>query len=340
MMGVLRGTMRVLDMYRRPIEDLRISLTDRCNFRCTYCMPRSVYGHEYNFLPRNELLSFEDIVYLVEQLLPLGLKKVRLTGGEPLLRKDVSVLISMIREKSTELDIALTTNGVLLKQAVPSLKDAGLSRVTVSLDALNNEIFWNMADTKLFSPSDVIEGILQAKEFDLGLKVNTVVRKQLNIQEVLPLFNRMKEIGVELRFIEFMDVGETNNWSMEEVVTGEEIRTIITERWGLLTPCVDVSSAVARRWQTSDGYVFGCIESVSRPFCSDCSRLRISANGKLFTCLFGETSHDVKSLLKMRSDGLIPFIRDVWENRNDRYSELRSNVATLKKKPEMSYIGG
>ncbi|MEK9730469.1 MAG: GTP 3',8-cyclase MoaA [Candidatus Poseidoniales archaeon] len=332
--------MSVFDMLHRPLEDIRISLTDRCNFRCTYCMPRSVYGHDYKFLPRNELLSFEELEFLVSQLLPFGLKKVRLTGGEPFLRKDAHHLVGLLRALSKDLDIAITTNGVLLKQALPRFVEHGLSRVTVSLDALDNDVFQTMADSDLFSPSDVLEGIQLCKSLDVPVKVNTVVRKGVNEHQIVPLLKTMKSMNVEIRFIEFMDVGQTNQWNIDEVVTGKEIRDIISSEYGLLQSIEHHTSAVARRWKLADGYTFGCIESVSNPFCSTCGRIRVSANGRLYTCLFSEQFHDIKEVIRHHPEEVQDFFSNIWLKRKDRYSEKRTNDTDALKKPEMSFIGG
>ncbi len=332
--------MTVLDMLQRPIEDIRISLTDKCNFRCTYCMPKSVYGREYTFLPRSELLNFEELQLLVQELLHFGLKKVRLTGGEPLLRKDIAHLVQLFRALSDELDIAMTTNGVLLKQALPNLIEAGLSRVTISLDAIENEIFQSMADNQIFSSQDVLDSIAYCKHNNLPTKVNAVIRKGVNEHQILPLIKAMIDLDVEIRFIEFMDVGQTNKWNLNEVVTGDEIRTIISSEYGECQQIQTHPSAVARQWKLANGYVFGCIESVSKPFCSTCSRLRLSANGRLYTCLFSEEHHDIKEIIRTSPNDVQSFISSIWSKRKDRYSELRANNDSPQKKPEMSFIGG
>jgi cyclic pyranopterin phosphate synthase len=332
--------MTVLDMLQRPIEDIRISLTDKCNFRCTYCMPKSVYGREYKFLPRSELLNFEELQFLVQELLPFGLKKVRLTGGEPLLRKDIEHLVHLFRELSDDLDIAMTTNGVLLKQALPKLVNAGLSRVTISLDAVENEIFQSMADNQIFSSQDVLDSIAFCKQNNVPAKVNAVIRKGVNEHQILPLIKAMMDLDVEIRFIEFMDVGQTNNWNLDEVITGAEIRKIISSEFGECKQVQTKPSAVARQWKLANDYVFGCIESVSKPFCSTCSRLRLSANGRLYTCLFSEEHHDIKNVIRTTPSDVQTFISSIWSKRRDRYSELRANFDAQQKKPEMSFIGG
>ena len=332
--------MAVFDLLQRPLEDIRISLTDRCNFRCTYCMPRSVYGHDYAFLPRNELLSFEELQFFVSQLLPFGLKKVRLTGGEPFLRKDAHLLVGLLRSISNDLDIAITTNGVLLKQALPRFVEHGLSRVTVSLDALDQDVFQSMADSELFSPADVLEGIQLCKSLNIPVKVNTVVRKGVNENQIIPLLETMKSMDVEIRFIEFMDVGQTNQWNIDEVVTGQEIRDIIASKYGFLQTIDHRTSAVAKRWKLPDGYTFGCIESVSNPFCSTCGRIRISANGRLYTCLFSDQFHDMKEVIRNHPQDVQDFFSSIWLKRKDRYSELRTSDTEALKKPEMSFIGG
>lgn len=335
--------MSMKDARGRPLHDLRISVTDRCNFRCTYCMPREHFGSDHSFLPRDELLSYEEITEVVRGMLPLGLKKLRLTGGEPLLRKDIASLVSMLRGLSETVDIALTTNGALLRQHAQSLRNAGLNRVTVSLDAIDSELFQIMADSPRWTPNDVLEGIFEAQRVGLGVKINTVVKKGLNENQILPLFQRFYEMKIPLRFIEFMDVGNTNSWNMNDVVSGREIREVIEHEYGAITPVArSVRGEVAQRFSLDDGYEFGCIESVTAPFCGDCTRARLSANGALYTCLFASKGNDLKSLLRMGAapEDVSRAIGDIWSKRSDRYSEERTKQTKPKEKVEMSFIGG
>ena len=335
--------MTLLDRQARPLRDLRISITDRCNFRCTYCMPREHFGSDHVFLPRSDLLTYEEIVTVVESLLPAGLEKVRLTGGEPLLRSDVTVLVRLLKATGPHLDLALTTNGALLSKHAKELADAGLNRVTVSLDALDPTTFAAMADTTKATPSDVLDGIDSAMNAGLGVKVNTVVRRGVNESEILPLAEACAQRGVPLRFVEFMDVGNTNAWEMAEVVSGAEVRTRIEQRFGPLTPHQGQGlHEVARRFTTADGQEFGFINSVTQPFCGDCSRARLSANGSLYTCLFSSSGNDLKAMLRMQAttDDIRAAIKRVWTDRNDRYSMERQEHQGSTQKVEMSFIGG
>ena len=335
--------MTLLDRQARPLRDLRISITDRCNFRCTYCMPREHFGSDHVFLPRSDLLTYEEIVTVVESLLPAGLEKVRLTGGEPLLRSDVTVLVRLLKATGPRLDLALTTNGALLSKHAKELADAGLNRVTVSLDALDPTTFAAMADTTKATPSDVLDGIDAAMNAGLGVKVNTVVRRGVNESEILPLAEACAQRGVPLRFVEFMDVGNTNAWEMAEVVSGAEVRTRIEQRFGPLTPHQGQGvHEVARRFTTADGQEFGFINSVTQPFCGDCSRARLSANGSLYTCLFSSSGNDLKAMLRMQAttDDIRAAIKRVWTDRNDRYSMERQEHQGSTQKVEMSFIGG
>ena len=335
--------MTLLDRQARPLRDLRISITDRCNFRCTYCMPREHFGSDHVFLPRSDLLTYEEIVTVVESLLPAGLEKVRLTGGEPLLRSDVTALVRLLKATGPHLDLALTTNGALLSKHAKDLADAGLNRVTVSLDALDPTTFAAMADTTKATPSDVLDGIDAAMNAGLGVKVNTVVRRGVNEDEILPLAEACAQRGVPLRFVEFMDVGNTNAWEMAEVVSGAEVRTRIEQRFGPLTPHQGQGlHEVARRFTTADGQEFGFINSVTQPFCGDCSRARLSANGSLYTCLFSSSGNDLKAMLRMQAttDDIRAAIKRVWTDRNDRYSMERQEHQGSTQKVEMSFIGG
>ena len=330
------------DSLGRPLRDLRISITDRCNFRCDYCMPPEIFGPGYEFLPKNQILSFEDIIMLVKAMLPLGLEKVRITGGEPLLRKDIAVLISMIRECDYGLDIAMTTNGSLLSRHAEKLADSGLDRVTVSLDAIEDKIVREISNSSI-SSSDIIKGVKAALKHGLAVKVNTVVIKDYNEHQIIPITEQFHQLGVTVRFIEYMDVGGTKNWDPQQVVFGEEIRAIIASKFGTLKPVKQQKyGQVAKRWSLNNGYEIGFIESISKPFCQSCTRARISANGKLYTCLFSEHGHDLKSLINMGAD--VTDLRDaviaLWSKRTDRYSEVRT-IRKLETRPvEMHFIGG
>jgi cyclic pyranopterin phosphate synthase len=335
--------MALLDQHQRPLRDLRISITDRCNFRCTYCMPREHFGSDHAFLPRADLLTYEEIVTVVSALIPAGLEKVRLTGGEPLLRSDVAVLVRMLRAAGPNLDLALTTNGALLAKHAKDLARAGLDRVTVSLDALNPTVFATMADTETTAPQDVLNGLDEALSAGLGVKVNTVVRKNVNEEEILPLAEACEKRGVPLRFVEFMDVGNTNSWKMDEVVSGADVRQRLEERYGPMKPHGSQGvHEVARRFTTSNGQEYGFINSVTQPFCGDCSRARLSANGSLYTCLFSSKGHDLKALLRMEAspEEIHNAIKSIWSRRNDRYSDERQEGKVGASKVEMSFIGG
>lgn len=335
--------MRLVDAHKRPLHDLRISITDRCNFRCTYCMPREHFGSDHAFLNREALLSYEEITLVVRSLLRVGLRKVRLTGGEPLLRKDVTKLIRMLRSEGPDLDIAMTTNGVLLKRNAEALFKAGLNRVTVSLDAIDEDVFQSMADTPRHTPTHVLEGIDSAISAGLGVKVNAVIRKSINEDQILKLSKACMDRVVPLRFIEYMDVGNTNAWNYDEVVTGKRIRAILENRIGTLTAEPPKHRGeVARRYRTDGGQIFGFVESVSNPFCGDCTRARLSANGSLYTCLFSSTGHDLRSILRMggEEEDIGEAVRSIWQHRGDRYSVERSTDNTSRKKVEMSFIGG
>ncbi|MGB1421110.1 MAG: GTP 3',8-cyclase MoaA [Poseidonia sp.] len=335
--------MTLVDARNRPLRDLRISVTDRCNFRCTYCMPREHFGPQHPFLPRDELLTYEEMTFVTASLLPLGLEKIRLTGGEPLLRKNITTLIEQLRGLDSSLDIALTTNGALLFDHAASLKKAGLNRVTVSLDALDIDTFQSLADTTNHTPELILKGIEKATSVGLGVKVNTVVKKGVNDAEMLPLAEKFESMRVPLRFIEFMDVGNTNAWQMEDVVSGADIRRLLTQRFGPLTPVQGQQvSEVAKRYKTPTGYEFGFIESVTSPFCGDCTRARLSANGQIYTCLFATKGHDVKSILRMggSTQDIGDAIASIWAKRNDRYSEERGAREPSDTKVEMSFIGG
>ncbi|MED5306466.1 MAG: GTP 3',8-cyclase MoaA [Candidatus Thermoplasmatota archaeon] len=325
------------DRLGRPLKDLRISVTDRCNFRCRYCMPREVFGKDFPFLERAEIMSFEEIDRLAGIFIDLGVEKIRLTGGEPLLRKNLPDLISMLSMRGVE--IAMTTNGVLLPRYAPALSAAGLDRVTVSLDAIDESTFAAITDSG-HTVASVIAGIEAAESVGLGpIKINTVVKKNSNEDEILDLVERFSSRDIAIRFIEYMDVGTTNGWSMEEVVTAEEIRSIIgvDEQ---ITP--DKKSDVAKRYRLPKGGEVGVISSVTEPFCGDCTRARLSADGRLFTCLFSSRGTDLLTMMRagLTDKELAKAIETTWRNREDRYSEIRSEQASASNRIEMSYIGG
>ena len=325
------------DRLGRPLKDLRISVTDRCNFRCRYCMPREVFGKDFPFLERAEIMSFKEIDRLAGIFIDLGVEKIRLTGGEPLLRKNLPDLISMLSMRGVE--IAMTTNGVLLPRYAPALSAAGLDRVTVSLDAIDESTFAAITDSG-HTVASVIAGIEAAESVGLGpIKINTVVKKNSNEDEILDLVERFSSRDIAIRFIEYMDVGTTNGWSMEEVVTAEEIRSIIgvDEQ---ITP--DKKSDVAKRYRLAKGGEVGVISSVTEPFCGDCTRARLSADGRLFTCLFSSRGTDLLTMMRagLTDKELAKAIETTWRNREDRYSEIRSEQASASNRIEMSYIGG
>lgn len=321
------------------MRDLRISVTDRCNFRCRYCMPAEVFGPGYAFLPKDELLSFEEIERLVRVLAPLGIGKIRLTGGEPLLRRGLEDLIAMLASIQGIDDIAMTTNGILLGHHAEALALAGLNRVTVSLDAIDSEIFAKMNGTGA-KVERVLSGIEAAKVFGLPVKVNAVIQRGVNESQILPLARWAKTADVDLRYIEYMDVGETNGWMMDQVVSGDEILRILGTEFELQPREAAYRGEVAVHWKHRDGREIGLIRSVTKPFCRDCQRLRVSADGKIFTCLFAADGFDLKGLLRgSADDGMIrDTVANVWKIREDRYSEERGLVA--KPKAEMSYLGG
>ncbi len=331
----------LLDRLGRPLRDLRISVTDRCNFRCRYCMPRERFGENHTFLPRRAYLSFEEIEKVVTACRPLGLEKVRITGGEPLLRPDLDDLISRI--SSTGVEVALTTNASLLSGQAPRLADAGLDRVTVSLDALDPKIHSQMTDSSI--PVEVVlEGIDAALEAGLSpVKVNCVVQRGVNETEVAPLVRRFKGTGVTVRFIEYMDVGRTNGWQLGQVVPSADLLRYLQEEFELEPVESSSPSDVARRWAHSDGSgEVGFISSVSEPFCGDCVRARLSADGRLHTCLFASGGHDLRAIIHNGVDGdaLSEAIAAIWSRRDDRYSEVRSEETSALPRVEMSYIGG
>lgn len=332
----------VIDKFGRPLRDLRVSVTDRCNFRCRYCMPREVFGEGYEFLPRRAILRFEEIQRVVRIAAEFGVRKVRITGGEPLLRRDLPQLITMLNQvKGVEL--ALTTNGALLPEQAQALADAGLKRVTVSLDSLDDKTFRAMNDAD-FPVADVLDGIEAAAVAGLApIKINAMVQRGVNEDSVVELARYFKGSGHIVRFIEFMDVGMTNNWRPEDVCGGADTVKRITAEF----PAEPVSPAyrgeVAKRWRYSDGEgEFGIITSVTEPFCGDCTRARLSAEGVLYTCLFAGEGTDLRDTLRSGgSDGTLrTLFSDIWSNREDRYSERRFKESKLPSRIEMSYIGG
>lgn len=336
--------MTTLDTLNRPLRDLRISVTDRCNFRCTYCMPREVFGRDFPFLPRAALLSFEEIERLARIFVVHGVEKIRLTGGEPLLRKDIEQLVAMLAAIPGLRDLTLTTNGSLLARKVDALRAAGLQRVTVSLDSLDDDVFASMNDVG-FPVKRVLEGIDAAADAGLApIKINMVVKRGVNDQHVLDMAGHFRGSGHILRFIEFMDVGDTNGWRMEHVTTATEIVGAIDARWPLEPIAPQYRGEVATRYRYRDGLgEIGVIASVTQPFCGACSRARLSAEGALYTCLFGAHGHDLRAPLRAgcSDEEMSAIVGRVWSNRADRYSDLRSTQAgPASSKVEMSYIGG
>ncbi len=354
-----------LDTLNRPLRDLRISVTDRCNFRCSYCMPKEIFNNDYTYLPHSALLSFEEITRTAQSFVALGVEKIRLTGGEPLLRKNLEVLIEQLAalktNKGQALDITLTTNGSLLARKAKILKDAGLKRVTISLDGLDDAVFKSMNDVD-FPVSDVLEGIAAAQAAGLGpIKVNMVVKRGTNEQEILPMARYFKGTGIALRFIEYMDVGATNGWRMNEVVPSAEVLALLQTELSLTPLAASQTGETAERWAYLNGQghpdpqlgEIGFISSVTKAFCSDCNRARLTTEGQLYLCLFASQGYDLKSLVRdnQNPEALTQAIATIWSQRTDRYSELRqpesqamaslSDDAALKRrKVEMSYIGG
>ncbi len=335
----MAATNPVQDTRSRPLRDLRVSVTDRCNFRCPYCMPRELFGADHTFLPRAELLSFEEITRLVGVFASLGVTKIRLTGGEPLLRRDLHVLVAEIAGTTGITDLALTTNGSLLADQAAALKAAGLRRITVSLDSLDPEAFRTLADTKV-TLEVVLDGIAAASAAGLPVKLNAVLRRGVNDAGLLDLVAFARAGGHTLRVIEYMDVGTTNGWVRDEVVPSDEVRAAI-HAVHALEPIGD--EGTAERWQFVDGAgEVGFVSSVSKPFCSTCTRARITAVGELFTCLFATKGTDLRAVLRSgASDAeLRAVVGGRWATRDDRYSELRGAGVTDLPKPEMSYLGG
>jgi cyclic pyranopterin phosphate synthase len=334
--------MTLNDSLNRPLRDLRISVTDRCNFRCIYCMPKEVFGPDYKFLHRDQILTFEEITRLARLFRAHGVRKVRLTGGEPLVRRDLPDLVAMLAD-IPDLDLTLTTTGSLLPRFVRRLKDAGLQRVTVSLDSLDDETFKKMNDVD-FPVSKVLDGMDAAAQAGLGpVKVNMVVKRGLNETSILPMARFFREKGYILRFIEYMDVGHTNGWRLDDVVPAAEIVRIISAEMPLEPIDPNYTGEVAERWRYKDGGgEVGVIASVTQAFCRTCTRARLSAEGKLYTCLFGVKGHDFRDLLRQGAgdEEISEKIARVWGKRADRYSEIRSENTISLPKVEMSHIGG
>jgi cyclic pyranopterin phosphate synthase len=343
----------LLDQLGRPLRDLRISVTDRCNFRCVYCMPKEIFDKDYRFLPHSALLSFEEIERVAKVFVAHGVQKIRLTGGEPLLRKNLERLVEMLRKLPTPdgkpLDLTLTTNGALLAKKARALKDAGLDRVTVSLDSLDDANFKRMNDAD-FPVSQVLEGIDAAHAAGLGpIKINMVVKKGVNDHEILAMARHFKNTPYILRFIEYMDVGSSNGWRMDEVLPSDAVIARIAGHMPLSPVGANYPGETASRWRYDDGTgEIGVISSVTHAFCGDCNRARLSTEGKLYTCLFGTAGHDLRALLRgdnSQDHDIANAIGHIWHRRTDRYSESRAAhtgepAERIARKVEMSYIGG
>ncbi len=334
---------KVIDKFGRPIRDLRISVTDRCNFRCTYCMPKEIFGNDYAFLPQEELLTYEEMVRIARIFASLGVDKLRITGGEPLLRKELPSLIAELTKIEGIQDIGLTTNAVLLGKYAEDLYKAGLRRLNISLDAMDPFVFGEM-NGRGTQPQAILKNIELAKEMGFDIKVNMVVQKDVNVLEILPMAMHFKERGITLRFIEFMDVGNDNAWSFEKVVTKKEIFDILQSEFELEPVDADYFGEVAKRYRYKDnGVEVGFITSVSESFCSSCTRARISSDGKIYTCLFASDGFDLRELVRSgkTDEELTQALTGLWESRDDRYSDERTEeTAKKRKKINMSYIGG
>ena len=346
------------DLRHRPLHDLRISVTDRCNFRCNYCMPKEVFNKDYRYLPHGDLLNFEEITRLAKVFVDLGVRKIRLTGGEPLLRKNLEILVAQLAQIQTphgsKLDLTLTTNGSLLTKKAQQLKDAGLDRITVSLDGLDDAVFRAMNDVD-FPVRDVLDGIEAAQQAGLGIKVNMVVKRQTNTNQIVPMAKHFRGSGIVLRFIEYMDVGVTNGWRMDEVLPSADVVALVQQAYPLILLPESVTGETAQRWGYADttgnfdpalGEI-GVISSVTQAFCGTCNRARLSTEGKLYLCLFASLGYDLRELMRDREASdtqLASSIANIWNHRDDRYSELRSSIEPdANQKPrrvEMSYIGG
>ena len=334
--------MPLRDVLGRPVRDLRISVTDRCNFRCVYCMPKEVYGRDFHFLERRELLTFEEIARIARVFSSLGVEKIRLTGGEPLLRRDLDRLVAMLAE-IPGLDLTLTTNGSLLSRKAQALANAGLGRITVSLDSLDDEVFRSMNDVD-FPVERVLAGIEAAAAAGLApVKVNMVVKRGVNEDGVVDMARYFRDSGQTVRFIEYMDVGSTNGWRMEDVVPAAEIVAAVAAEFPLEPVAPAYPGEVANRYRYLDGQgEIGVIASVTQPFCGNCTRVRLSAEGRLYTCLFATGGHDLRAHLRSGAsdEDVATEIGRIWNCRKDRYSELRSAATAGLPKVEMSYIGG
>jgi cyclic pyranopterin phosphate synthase len=336
-----------LDRLGRPLHDLRISVTDRCNFRCTYCMPKEIFGRDYEFLPKDQVLSFEEITRAATAFVGLGVEKLRITGGEPLVRRGLPELVRMLAALRTpaggSLDLTLTTNGAALRALARPLADAGLGRVTVSLDSLDDAVFGAMNGVD-FPVARVLDGIDAALEAGLTpVKINMVVRRGINEASIVPMARWARETGVTLRFIEYMDVGHSNGWRLDEVVPATDLIDAVTAMWPAEPADAQYRGEVAGRWRYLDGGgEFGIISSVTRPFCRDCTRARLSADGRLYTCLFAVAGLDVRAVLRDGSSDsdLLAFLTAAWRDRDDRYSELRSQSTSDLPKIEMFAMGG
>jgi cyclic pyranopterin phosphate synthase len=347
----IAATGLLADTRGRPLRDLRISVTDRCNFRCSYCMPKEVFDKNHQYLPHASLLSFEEITRVARQFLAHGVHKIRLTGGEPLLRKNIEVLVEQLAQlrtvDGTPPELTLTTNGSLLARKARLLKEAGLQRVTVSLDGLDDAVFRRMNDVD-FPVAEVLEGIAAAREAGLGpIKVNMVVKRGTNEHEILPMARHFRGTGIVLRFIEYMDVGATNGWRMDEVVPSAEVRGRIAAEFPLVPLDAAAPGETAERWGYADGRgEVGFISSVTQAFCGDCNRARLSTEGKLYLCLFAASGYDLRALVRggASDEELASAIGHIWQGRSDRYSELRGTMAADQgsggRRVEMSYIGG
>jgi GTP 3',8-cyclase len=334
--------MILTDSLNRPLRDLRISVTDRCNFRCVYCMPKEIFGPDYAFLHRAQILTFEEIARLARIFVRHGVRKIRLTGGEPLVRRDLHLLVAMLADLP-DLDLTLTTNGSLLARQAQLLRNAGLKRVTVSLDSLDDNIFKAMNDVD-FPVEKVLEGMDTAAKAGLGpIKVNMVVKRRVNESSILPMARFFRKKGYILRFIEYMDVGHTNGWRMDDVVSANEIIRMISAEMPLEPIEPNYQGEVAGRWRYKDrSGEIGVVASVTQPFCRDCNRARLSAEGDLYTCLFAVDGYNLRGLIRSGAtdDEISQAIVSLWNKRSDRYSELRSENTTSLPKVEMSHIGG
>jgi cyclic pyranopterin phosphate synthase len=331
----------VLDALHRPLQDLRLSVTDRCNFRCTYCMPKEVFGRDHAFLPKSDILSFEELARIARLFAGLGVSKVRVTGGEPLLRRDLPKLIEQLAAIEGIDDLTLTTNASALAPLAKPLRAAGLNRITISLDSLDDSIFRSMNDVD-FPVARVLEGIDAALAAGFApVKVNMVVKRGVNEHEILPMLRHFAGTGVIVRFIEFMDVGSTNGWRMDEVVSASEMLQLIGREFTVEPVAQSMTGLVARQYRHAQGQ-FGIIASVTQPFCQGCTRARIAADGQFYTCLFASTGHDLRALLRsdLSDEAITTAVRAMWTVRGDRYSELRSAATTALPKAEMSKIGG